>query len=132
MTRMALAALTALGLLGSWAGPARAQFTYQRPATSPYSQPAVSPYLNMTRSGNPAVNYNTLVRPQIDNARAFQQLQTQVQQNEIKMGQLSAAPNGIDPNAVLPFTGHQVQFMTYSHYYTMTARQGTTPLGGRR
>ena len=31
----------------------------------------MSPYLNLTRGGNPAINYNTLVRPQIETARPF-------------------------------------------------------------
>jgi hypothetical protein len=135
LTRASLAALGLLGLLTT--GQARAQFSYQRPQTSPFNTPAVSPYLNLTRGGNAAINYNTLVKPQIDTSRSLQQLQTQVGQNQqLLMAQLTERPGGIDPNVVLPFTGHPVQFMAYSHYFTTAGTrqgQGQAPaLGGRR
>jgi hypothetical protein len=134
MKRVTTAALAALGLLGFLAtGQARAQFTYQRPQTNPFGTPTVSPFLNMARGGNPAINYNTLVRPQIQTQRSLQQLQTDVRQDELRMGQLTTAPAGIDPNAVLPYTGHPTQFMAQSHYFTTAApRQSFPALGGRR
>src|SRR5260370_12815663 len=135
MKRVGLTALAALGVLGFLAtGQARAQFGYQRPQTSPNPRPAVSPYLNLLRSGDPAVNYNTLVRPQIEQPRAIQQLQIEVQQQDQAMlGQRFAVPAGVNPSAVLPFTGHPTQFMNYSHYFTTAAtRQGVPALGGRR
>ena len=139
LKRGVLAILALLGLFGS--GQARAQFGYTRPQTSPFNQPAVSPYLNLLHGGNPGVNYNTLVRPQIDTGRAIQQLQSQVNQDQqILMGQLSAAPAGFDPNAALPLTGHPAQFMNYAHYFNAgSGRPGSTqtstsgqPLGTRR
>lgn len=144
MRRIALGVLAALGLWGFGAAPqAHAQFGYTRPQTSPFNQPAVSPYMNLARGGNPALNYNTLVRPQIDTGRALQQLQSQMSQDQqqILMGQLSAAPAGFDPSVALPLTGHPVQFQNYAHYYTPTAAKmgssqptgsGGQPLGARR
>jgi len=136
MKRVRMASLAALGVVGFLAtGQAHAQFSYQRPPTSPTPRPAVSPYLNLLRSGDPAVNYNTLVRPQIEQPRAIQQLQIEVQQqqDQAMVGQRFAVPAGINPTAVLPFTGHPTQFMNYSHYFTTAAtRQGVPALGGRR
>jgi hypothetical protein len=122
--------LVTLGILGAaGAGQARAQFGYSRPPTSPFNQPAVSPYMNLTRGGSPGVNYNTLVRPQIDTSRALQQLQSQVSQDQqALMGQLGGAPAGFDASAALPLTGHPVQFMNYAHYYSPGGlKQGNTP-----
>ena len=126
MRRTALGVLAAVGLWGFvGAGQVHAQFGYTRPQTNPFNQPTVSPYMNLARGGNPAINYNTLVRPQIDTGRALQQLQSQVSQDQqVLMGQLGAAPTGFDPNAALPLTGHPVQFMNYAHYYTPV---GTKP-----
>jgi hypothetical protein len=120
LRRSMLVILGVLGVLGT--GQARAQFGYSKPPTSPFNQPTVSPYLNMARGGNAAINYNTLVRPQIDTGRAIQQLQSQVSQDQqVLIGQFSAAPTGYDASAALPLTGHPVQFMNYAHYYTPAA-----------
>lgn len=132
MRRLCTSMLVALGTLGILGvSQARAQFGYSKPPTSPFSQPAVSPYMNLTRGGNAAINYNTLVRPQIDTGRALQQLQSQVNDQQILMGQLGGTPTGFDASAALPLTGHPVQFMNYAHYYSPVAsRQGNTPTGG--
>jgi hypothetical protein len=134
MKQMRFASLAALGALGFLAsGQARSQFSYQRPQTMPNPRPAVSPYLNLLRAGDPAVNYNTLVRPQIEQPRAIQQLQIEVQREQAVLGQRFAVPAGINPSAVLPFTGHPTQFMNLSHYYATTAsRQGGSAVGGGR
>jgi hypothetical protein len=141
MKRLWMTALAALVLAGFVAaGPCHAQgsYTYQQPQTSPRYQPAVSPYLNINRAGAPqGVNYSTLVRPQIDNTRAIQQLQLQFQQEQGQFAQPNAFMTA-DPNALLPYTGHPVQFMTYSHYFTAAAnrqqpqQQGRPALGLRR
>ena len=68
----------AAGALALAAGTAPAQPpVYQQPPRA-QTAPPVSPYLNMTRGGNPAINYETLVRPQIETARSLEQLQLQV------------------------------------------------------
>lgn len=74
------------------------------------SRPTVSPYLNLTRGGNPAINYFTLTRPPIDlRAQQFRQQQaTQGLQREIDEGVRASE---------LPPTGHSASYMNYSHYY---------------
>ena len=64
--------LTALALT---AGAASAQQpgTYTPPYTP--SSPTTSPYLNLLHSGNPAINYYGIVRPQIQQSEQLQQLQ---------------------------------------------------------
>jgi hypothetical protein len=81
----------------------------QRPSAS---SPAYSPYLNLTRPGNPAVNYFGLVRPQIDAANAIGTLQNQY-------GALNQAVNAtpISQPTGLPTTGHAARFMDYSTFY---------------
>ena len=82
---------------------------YGPPATSPFPRPVVSPYLNMTRGGNPAVNYYGVVRPQMQFAGNLAALQQQVLTGQATLGAEAAA--------VLPNTGHPVRFLNYSHYF---------------
>jgi hypothetical protein len=101
---------------------------------NPYQRPLVSPYLNMNRSGNPAINYYGLVRPQINTAKSITQLQLQ-QQALPQLGQPFAPVN--DPSAfTLPETGHPTTFFSYGTYFPTTtggARPGSMPaLGGKR
>jgi hypothetical protein len=74
-----------------------------------------------------------LVRPQIDNTRAINQLQFQVQQDQALLGQPGGMQAG-DPNALVPYTGHPIQFMSYSHYFTSATaanrQQQSTGTGG--
>jgi hypothetical protein len=84
-----------------------AQSPVLRPQTSPFSQPAVSPYLNLSRGGNPALNYYNLVRPQQETQAAIQHLQ---------QGQLTTTAAQASTEAVLT-TGHSARFMNYSHYF---------------
>src|SRR4051794_3871339 len=55
---------------------AHAQFgnigSYSPPQVNPY--PVYSPYLNMNRPGSAATNYYGIVRPQMNAARNFQQI----------------------------------------------------------
>ena len=75
MKRCLLAAAVALAWVAAAVGPrAEAQFTYQRPQTNPYGGNPVSPYLNLTRGGNPAINYYGLVRPELDSLQMMQTL----------------------------------------------------------
>jgi hypothetical protein len=108
--------LAALGLAAClWGGYARAQGQYR---------PAVSPYLNLTRPGNPGVNYYNLVRPQFQFGESIQGLQQQV-------GTLGAeVRTEAQAQAPLPTTGHPVQFMSYSHYFAGLTTSGTAPGAG--
>ena len=110
MTKRIQLLAVAMGALGyTFFGATReAQAQYVRPAVSPYARPAVSPYLNLLRSGNPAVNYYGLVRPQQDTISSLQQLQQQADYGQGLGG---------DNTATLPTTGHAARFGNYSHYF---------------
>jgi hypothetical protein len=88
---------------------------YVRPGTAPFSGPVVSPYVNLARrSSDPAITYYGIVLPEIDNARAINQLQWDVQSIQSATG-----PN---TSSGLPSTGHPTQFMSFS--------AGTRPFSG--
>lgn len=86
-----------------------------RPAYQPAVQP-VSPFLNLANGGNPAVNYYTIVQPQIDFRNQLQQLQGQVAVTQDAMG----AGQGLPPVT----TGHAVQFLNSSPYFMRPAVAG--------
>jgi hypothetical protein len=88
--------------------------SYSPPQTNP--QPAFSPYLNMMRN-NPAVNYYGIVRPQMDTARALQQLQYGQQFSQPGMNPLGVADPNNQNNFII--TGHPVTFMNLSHYFPL-------------
>lgn len=112
--RMVVAGLIALSFVVVDTLPVSAQGRAARSGRAGYrntlSRPTVSPYLNLTRGGNPAVNYFTLTRPPIDlRAQQFRQQQaTQGLQREIDEGVRASE---------LPPTGHAASYMNYSHYY---------------
>ena len=92
--------------------------TYVRPQVG---RPTISPYLNLMRSGNPAINYYGIVRPQIETYQNLQQMQGEIQQiqNFPLQGQANAQMN-------LPMTGHAATFMNYSHYFGAYGTRGGT------
>lgn len=76
---------------------------------TPFSRPTVSPYLNLLQSGNPAINYYGLVRPQLQFQRALQNLGDNV-------NTLGNNVNALDTNQT-PQTGHKGSFMTQGMYF---------------
>src|SRR5438094_391239 len=105
MKRLGLATLIVLGTVHA----AQAQPYYQQrplgaPQTGVYQgigsyrpsyQPAVapvSPFLNLANGGNPAVNYYTIIQPQIDFRNSLQQLQTQVSTTQAEVATNQALP----------------------------------------
>jgi hypothetical protein len=118
--------VTALGL--GLEGTARAQFTYRRPATSPFYQPAVSPYLNLTLGGvSPGVSYQSLVLPQIDTYNTIQGLQSDL----IGLQRQGLGTNGGSQANVL-VTGHIPRFFYYGTYYTFPSpKYGPLSGGGQ-
>jgi hypothetical protein len=80
-------------------------------AGNPYYRPPVSPYLNQYRPGaSQALNYLTLVRPELDARNAIQQLQQQTDLSQRATASASAF-------ADFPATGHQAGFMTQGRYF---------------
>jgi hypothetical protein len=91
-------------------------------AQNPYARPAVSPYTNLYRVGQPPLlNYQNLVRPDVDFRSSIQQLQVQNQATQQSLTDLQA------PSAPL-VTGHQAGFQTQNTYFlTMGTGPVSTP-----
>jgi hypothetical protein len=111
MTRSALltASLALAGLLCQ-APAARAQYPY---GGNPYTRPAVSPYINLLRGGaSPAINYSTLVRPELEFRSSINQLNNQTLLNQQAITGLSQQQYG-GPLV----TGAQVGFQNQGVYF---------------
>jgi hypothetical protein len=95
--------------------------TYNTPVVNP--RPVVSPYLNLNHGvGNPAVNYYGLVRPQIENHQAIQNLQQQVQTTQ---GMMQQNQPGALPTEEMSPTGRAVGgYLNFSHYFPLLPKSG--------
>jgi hypothetical protein len=107
---------TLIGLLVLLAGGASAHAQY------PNARPAVSPWLNLYRGGSTAsLNYQNLVRPEMDFRGSIVALQQQSRANQQGITDLQTNPAG-------PLvTGHQAGFMTHTSYFQTL---GTGGAGG--
>jgi hypothetical protein len=89
-------------------------------SANPYNSPPVSPYLNLGINPSSGLsNYQSLVRPMIDEREEMQRQTTTLQQLQLQVrhGQIGSAlkdSKGQDPNE-RPGAKH---FMHYSHYYS--------------
>jgi hypothetical protein len=68
-------------------------------------------YLNLTRGGNPAVNYYGIVRPNLQNQNAWLSAQQQLSNLSQSNSSSNQQEGGIRP------TGVGATFMNYGHYY---------------
>lgn len=87
--------------------------------------PTTSPYLNLFRedfAGNSDLNYNTLVRPQLQQQAFNQQVQRQSQDMSRRMQAMAAQPdfNPQGDKNQLP-TGHTTTFGYYGHFHPRKA-----------
>jgi hypothetical protein len=93
--------------------------SYTPPVVNP--RPLISPYLNLNARGmtNSAVNYYGIVRPQMENHQAIQQLQQQFQMTQnLQPGQTGQ----MQPDEMMP-TGHSMGgYFNYSHYFPIYSR----------
>ncbi len=102
--------------------------SYTPPVVNP--RPLISPYLNLNARGmtNSAVNYYGIVRPQMENHQAIQQLQQQFQTTQnLQPGQTGQLQEG----EMMP-TGHTMGgYFNYSHFFPIYSRGtgGTTGTG---
>jgi hypothetical protein len=94
----------------------------QQPFSNIQQSPTVSPYLNLLNRSNVGLpNYQTLVRPMLDQQE--QNIQQQQQINQLKQHQKSLVANqerGLAQRGIsneIRGTGHVTVFMDYSHYY---------------
>ena len=110
--------LAASGLavvLGGLATTTRAQTS--RPFDNYTPPPSVSPYLNMlNNNGNPIVNYQLLVKPQIEQRSLNQQSTAAIKQLQQQIGS-EKAPSASPGKQRLRTTGHAATRVNYSHYF---------------
>lgn len=96
-------------------GLAFAQNYGRQSAASRIQRPTVSPYLNLFRQGsNGLPNYQTLVRPELQQLRTNSYQQSEITQlrSQVASEQQQAQTRGI------PQTGHESRFRYYSHFYS--------------
>lgn len=107
------------------ARPRAPAFSPSRPASKPFSNisssPTVSPYLGLFNTGiigDEIDNYNTFVRPQIQQQQFNNQVQRQAAAINARFQQLSAQP-AFNPQGSqrIMGTGHQTTFGYYSRFY---------------
>ena len=125
--RNAMANVPHVGQVSTTGGPPRVSSFTSGPLTKPFSsfsaEPTVSPYLNLFRDdfeGGSDLNYQTLVRPQLQQ----QQFNQQIQRQNLLLGQrlqsLSAQPDFNPRGSEQQFpTGHPTVFMYHGRYYPM-------------
>ncbi len=99
-----------------------------KPFSSVSSSPTVSPYMNLFREdfgGASDLNYQTLVRPQLNQMQANQQFQranTDLSQRVQAISAQSAFRNPAGSETVTP-TGHQTTFGFYGRFYPGMGQQ---------
>lgn len=111
------------GLATFAAAGALAQGPYVRPdlGNNAYRRPAISPYLNLSRGGNPAVNYYGLVRPQLDQATAIDVLRSN--QNRLQRDVYGYSQE--QAQQILT-TGHASGYLNHLRYFQNQGRTGYT------
>ena len=98
--------------LGIFSEPAAAQ------SYDPYSRPTVSPYLNLLQTNRFGItNYQTLVRPMIEQRQSNIQQQANIQQLQQQFQASSFATGRADAVGGMRNTGHPTRHFNYLHYY---------------
>ena len=92
-----------------------------RGGVNPYNpKPTVSPYLNLLQNNQNLPQYQTLVRPFLEqqSINDINQRDSQLMRRQINtlQGRSAGAGAGSGP---MRSTGHPTRFMNYSHYYNM-------------
>ncbi len=107
--------------LGLQSSPANKPFASYSPS------PTVSPWLNLFREdldGSSDLNYQTLVRPQLQQQQFNQQLERRGLEISQRLQQLSASPDFNPQGSRTQLgTGHQTVFMYFGHYYPAPERR---------
>jgi hypothetical protein len=118
MRRIAVSVALALfgGLAASSEAFAQRNNSALRTQRSLYNRPTVSPYLNLLQpQGGGLPNYQTLVRPALEQRNQNLQMQRQISQL-----QSSVIENNVRDQrgeAMFRPTGHSTGFFYYSHFY---------------
>jgi hypothetical protein len=114
-----LASATALVLVfAGGTGNVFAQYgPIYRPGLYPYGTPGLSPYLDLTRGGNPAVNYFLGTIPEIERRRNTAVFGAAIQ--DLERRPVITEPGVDELVPTLPSTGHPVAFQSYYPYYLL-------------
>lgn len=135
----AIAGTFVLGVLVGIPSAAQAQINpgysrYMNPAAGVannaiYNRPTVSPYLNLLRpQGGVAIpNYQSLVRPMLDQERINQQQGRQLQQLQKRIYQGPSSQSSAGAPIGIRSTGHTTGFMNYSAYFPQLQSGGAPP-----
>jgi hypothetical protein len=119
---------TASSSTGSSYSPGAGVGNASKPFSSYSSSPTVSPYLNLFREdleGGGDLNYNTLVRPQLQQQQFNQQVQRQNMQLAQRLQSISARSDFNVQGARDQFpTGHKTVYFYHSHFYPSFGRRG--------
>jgi hypothetical protein len=109
-------ALAAIVLLAPQTAMAQYGGQYMGSSDNPVG-PTVSPYLNLLQTNNGVTNYQSLVRPLINQGNAIDRQGGSIRglQQQIYQQAYGAGGRGIGG-------GHPTYFMNYSHYYPTTRR----------
>ena len=107
----------------------------QQPFSNIYQSPTVSPYLNLTNRNSSGVsNYQTLVRPLLDQQQQDIKQQQQIQrlsqqQQALAQGGLTRPARGI--STTIRGTGHVAGFMFRGNFYPRANLQINDPITRR-
>jgi hypothetical protein len=82
------------------------------------SSPTVSPYMNLLNNNSDVTNYQSLVRPMVNQNRVNAQERVQLNRTQSKPATLRYSKS-----ESLRSTGHQASYQTYGHYYPTLNRQ---------
>jgi hypothetical protein len=111
--QFAIAPMLCLGALIASASAQNQQFNnYTR-------KPSVSPYMQLLNNQTgTATNYQSLVRPQLDQRSFNQQSSSAIRQlQKGGGGTAGSSKSGVEGNKKLRSTGHVVSTENYSHYF---------------
>jgi hypothetical protein len=124
---LALTGILAVGGLAAIVVSAQAQIgSYTPPITQ---RPPLSPYLNMNRPGtNPAINYFSLVQPQMQTQQQLQNLQ--YGQNLLNNGTLGPQVAPLNQPVPITTTGHPVYYFDYARYFPLSGLPSSIGGGG--
>ena len=107
----------------------------QQPFQNIQQAPTVSPYLNLSlNNGRGNTNYQSLVRPQIEQQQTNQQTERQIQhlsnqQRALTLGGLTQPARGVAAN--IRGTGHIAGFMVQAHYFPQAQMTTNDPITRR-
>ncbi len=113
---------------------ASSQANAQQPFQNYQQSPTVSPYLNLTNNRGGTQNYQTLVRPLLEQQQQNNQTQRQIgnltaQQANLAQAGLTQPARGV--SAAIHQTGHPAGFMITGNYFSRPQTVTSDPITRR-